>query len=317
LLEIERLGQRGEGVAHGERSMVYIPYALPGDVARVEVDGERGRLLEVVSPSPHRIAAFGEYYGECGGCAVQALAFDKYAAWKRNIVVEALAHAKIDVEVAPLVDAHGEGRRRATFHARVKRDALGRPTIDVGFMRARAHDIVNIDACPILSPQMAAAPRAAHAIALALVGLNKPLDILITATETGLDVDFRGTGEIDAPHMRKLVAEAERLDLARLSNHGAIVIERRAPQLAMGAAIIAPPPGAFLQATRAGEEVLARLAADGAGDARRAGELVLGWLVGGVVAVGLRVGVDHRQSSRTAAPGSVTSVSTRVTWSCS
>jgi 23S rRNA (uracil1939-C5)-methyltransferase len=276
LLEIERLGQRGEGVAHGERSMVYIPYAVPGDVARVEVDGERGRLLEVVSPSPDRIAAFCEYYGECGGCAVQAFAFDKYAAWKRNIVVEALAHAKIDVEVAPLVDAHGEGRRRATFHARVKRDALGRPTIDVGFMRARAHDIVNIDACPILSPQMAAAPRAAHAIALALVGLNKPLDILITATETGLDVDFRGTGEIDAPHMRKLVAEAERLDLARLSNHGAIVIERRAPQLAMGAAIIAPPPGAFLQATRAGEEVLARLAADGAGDIRRAADLFAG-----------------------------------------
>jgi 23S rRNA (uracil1939-C5)-methyltransferase len=108
------------------------------------------------------------------------------------------------------------------------------------------------------------------------VGLNKPLDILITATETGLDVDFRGTGEIDAPHMRKLVAEAERLDLARLSNHGAIVIERRAPQLAMGAAIIAPPPGAFLQATRAGEEVLARLAADGAGDIRRAADLFAG-----------------------------------------
>jgi 23S rRNA (uracil1939-C5)-methyltransferase len=275
-LDIERLGQRGEGVARTGRGLVFVPYALPGETVRAEVDGERGRLLEVVKPSADRIAPFCKYYGECGGCAVQALSFDKYAEWKRNIVVEALAHAKIETEIAPLVDAHGEGRRRATFHARVTHDALGRPTIEVGFMRARAHAIVDIDACPILSPQMAAAPRAAHAIALALVGLNKPLDILITATETGLDVDFRGTGEIDAPHMRKLVAEAERLDLARLSNHGAIVIERRAPQLAMGAAIIAPPPGAFLQATRAGEEILARLAADGAGDIRRAADLFAG-----------------------------------------
>jgi 23S rRNA (uracil1939-C5)-methyltransferase len=66
LLEIERLGQRGEGVAHGERSMVYIPYAVPGDVARVEVDGERGRLLEVVSPSPDRIASANTSQFLCG-----------------------------------------------------------------------------------------------------------------------------------------------------------------------------------------------------------------------------------------------------------
>ena len=80
LLEIERLGQRGEGVVHGERGMIYVPYALPGDVARVEVAGERGRLLEVVSPSPDRIPAFCEYYGECGGCAVQAIPCDLHGA---------------------------------------------------------------------------------------------------------------------------------------------------------------------------------------------------------------------------------------------
>ncbi|MFN3889093.1 MAG: class I SAM-dependent RNA methyltransferase [Beijerinckiaceae bacterium] len=276
ILEIERLGQRGEGVSRTDRGSVFTPYALPGDVARIEVDGERGRLLEIVQPSPDRIAPFCKYYGDCGGCAVQALAFEKYADWKRNLVVEALAHAKIAAPVAPLVDAHGQGRRRATFHARVDRDALGRPAVTVGFMRARAHDIVDIDECPVLAPQMAAAPRAAHAIALALVGLNKPLDVLVTATETGLDVDFRGSGQLDAPHVRKLVAEAERLDLARLSNHGAIVIERRAPQLAMGRAILAPPPGAFLQATRAGEETLARLAADAASGARRVADLFAG-----------------------------------------
>ena len=276
ILDIERLGQRGEGVARTDKGLVFVPQALPGDVVRADVEGERGRLIEIVKPSPDRIAPFCRYFGACGGCAVQTLAFDTYAAWKRNIVVEALAHAKLDAPVAPLVDAHGEGRRRATFHSRVQRDALGRPTVETGFMRARAHDIIDIGECPVLAPQMAGAPRVAHAIALALVGLNKPLDILITATDTGLDVDFRGTGELDGPHRQKLLGEAERLDLARLSNHGSVLIERRAPQLEMGAAIIAPPPGAFLQATRAGEEALARLAAEAAGDARRAADLFAG-----------------------------------------
>ncbi len=44
----------------------------------------------------------------------------------------------------------------------------------------------------------------------------------------------------------------------------------------MGRAIIAPPAGAFLQATREGEETLARLAAEGAGDIRRAADLFAG-----------------------------------------
>ncbi|MGH6822489.1 MAG: class I SAM-dependent RNA methyltransferase, partial [Methylocella sp.] len=50
---------------------------------------------------------------------------------------------------------------------------------------------------------------------------------------------------------------AQEHDLARLSNHGAIVISRRTPMLAMGKAMVAPPPGVFLQATEAAEETLA------------------------------------------------------------
>ncbi len=276
VLDIEKLGQRGEGVARTDRGLVFVPYALPGDTVRAEVEGERGLLIEVVKPSADRVAPFCEHYGVCGGCAVQALAQAPYAAWKRDVLVQALAHAKIETDVAPLVDAHGEGRRRATFHARVRRDALARATVECGFMRARAHDIVDIDECPVLAPQMTGAPRAARAIAVALAHLNKPLDIVVTATDTGLDVDVRGCGALDPAASARLLAEAERLDLARVSNHGSIVIERRAPQLAMGKALLSPPPGVFLQATREGEETLARLAVEAVEGARRVADLFAG-----------------------------------------
>lgn len=49
-LQIERLGRRGEGVASFEGRAVYVPYALPGETVTVEIDGERGRVDEVVSP---------------------------------------------------------------------------------------------------------------------------------------------------------------------------------------------------------------------------------------------------------------------------
>ncbi|WP_036257767.1 class I SAM-dependent RNA methyltransferase [Methylocapsa aurea] len=252
-LHVERLGQRGEGLARGPEGPVFIPYALADETIIAEVDGSRGRLVEIVTPSPNRIDPFCRYFSVCGGCAVQTLAAAPYAQWKQSLLVVALKQAGLAATVEPLVDAHGEGRRRATFHARV--DWTGKST--TGFMRARAHKIVEIDSCPVLAPAMLRAAPVARALAQALAGSGKPLDILVTATASGLDVDLKGHGPLSEDESRRLVRLALTQDLARLSNHGAIVFAQRTPMLAMGRTMVAPPPGAFLQATEAGEQALA------------------------------------------------------------
>jgi 23S rRNA (uracil1939-C5)-methyltransferase len=251
-LTIDRLGHRGEGVAQGPDGLIFIPYALAQETIIAEVDGSRGTLVEVLTPSPDRIVPFCRYFSRCGGCAVQTLSEDSYARWKRDLVAKALQRAGLTIEIAELVDAHGAGRRRATFHARY---AHGRA--EVGFTQARTHDIVEIESCPVLAPSMDRALPAARALAQALAGSAKPLDILVTATASGLDVDLKGHGPLGEGEMQSLVQIAIEHDLARLSNHGSIVIARRAPMLAMGKAMVAPPPGAFLQATETGEETLA------------------------------------------------------------
>jgi 23S rRNA (uracil1939-C5)-methyltransferase len=275
-LTIDRLGGRGEGIAHGPDGTVFVPYALPGDTIVAEVDGERGTLAQILTPGPDRVPAFCPSYGICGGCAVQALAAPAYADWKRGLLTGALVHAGIEAEVAPLADAHGEGRRRATFHARLGHDPRGRPRMDVGYMQARAHRIVDLDICPVLAPSMSGALAAARALATTLAPLQKPLDILVTGSREGLDIDVRGTGRLPPDVVRQLIRAAERLDLARLSNHGEVLIERRAPIQTMGGVPVVPPPGAFLQATQAGEEVLAGLVSAGVGDARRVADLFSG-----------------------------------------
>jgi hypothetical protein len=83
-LTIDRLGGRGEGVAQGPDGSIFVPYALAGETILAEVDGSRGKLAEVLTPSPHRIAPFCCYFSRCGGCAVQTLAADSYARWKRE-----------------------------------------------------------------------------------------------------------------------------------------------------------------------------------------------------------------------------------------
>lgn len=271
-LTIERLGARGEGVSRKAGGPVFVPYALPGETVLAEVDGDRGKLVEILAASADRIAPVCPLYGECGGCAVQTLRHESYLAWKRELLVDALRAARIETDVRACVDAHGAGRRRAVFHARV--DARGRAT--VGFMRARAHELIAIDSCPLFAPGLAGAPAAAQAIAQILADLGKPLDIAATATDAGLDIDIRGAGKIEFDLTQELIAAAATHDLARLSNHGVTLIERRQPLLEIGRAKIAPPAGGFLQATVAGERALADLVLAEIASGKRVADLFAG-----------------------------------------
>ena len=271
-LHIERLGARGEGVSHVGGGLVFTPYALPGDDILAEVDGERGKLVEIVKPSLDRIPAPCPHFGLCGGCAVQTLKPPAYAGWKRNLVVEALRNAGVEAEVSGLREAWGDGRRRATFHAR--NDQRDQP--HVGFMQARAHRIVEIDACPILAPDFSPAMPGLRKIAGILAPLDKPLDFVVTATRSGLDIDIRGCGNLDFAVEQALIAAASACDLARIANHGAILVERRPPSIRIGLATVNPPPGCFLQATEAGEKMLAHLVIEAVGAAKKAADLFCG-----------------------------------------
>jgi 23S rRNA (uracil1939-C5)-methyltransferase len=246
--------------------------ALPGERTLVKVDGKRAELVETLNPAPERAKPICPWFGTCGGCVAQHMSPSLYHAWKRGQVVEALEHEGVAVEVGDLVDAHGAGRRRATFHARFPHGQVD----EIGFMRARSHDIIAIDNCPLFSPGMAGAIQAAQALSGDLRGFMKPLDIGVTATLDGLDVDLRGSGPLGRAETQKLTQTADALDLARVSNHGEIVIERRSPRVAFGKALTRLPPGGFLQATEAGEAWLAEFAERAFAGAKRVADLFCG-----------------------------------------
>jgi len=272
---IDRLGQHGDGIAEGPDGPIYIPGALPGEIVAVDAmpgHPDRRRLVTVQRPSAQRIEPICRHFGVCGGCAMQHLAEQSYRNWKRDLVVTALSQADIDAPVAPLIDAHGEGRRRVVFHAR--RGAYD--VLQVGFSAARAHHIVPIDRCPILAKSLDGALNAAWAIAETLGSARKPLDIQFTATEQGLDVDIRGSGALTAPTMATLAGVAQRYDFARLTRHGELIAQMRTPALQMGGASVPLPPGAFLQATAQGEATLSRLVLDCCREADQIADLFAG-----------------------------------------
>jgi 23S rRNA (uracil1939-C5)-methyltransferase len=268
-VSIVALDAHGHGLtANGE----IVPGALPGERTLVKLEGKRAELVQTLTPAPERATPICPWFGTCGGCVAQHMSASLYRRWKRSLVVEALEREGVVAEVGDLVDAHGAGRRRATFHARFPH---GQPD-EIGFMRARSHDIIAIDACPLFSPGMADAIPAARALSADLRGVMKPLDIGVTATLDGLDVDLRGSGPLGRNETQKLTRTAEALDLARVSNHGEIVIERRPPRVAFGEALARLPPGGFLQATEGGEAWLAEFAERALADTKKIADLFCG-----------------------------------------
>lgn len=274
-LLIDHVAYFGDGVAALPGGNIYVPYTLGGETVEVaEVHGhpDRRKLIEVKQASHERIAPFCPHFTICGGCAIQHWQAAAYRAWKRNIVVETLAQAGIACEVAPLLDAHGSGRRRITLHARMGTHEV----LKVGYAAANSHDIIPIDRCPILDPALGGALDAAWAIAEVLRPMRKPLDIQFTATRGGLDVDVRGSGPVNAAMTAKLSAIVQAHRLARLTRHGELVLLRNPPVVAMGTAQVTLPPGSFLQATEAGEEALAALVLDHSRRAKHVADLFCG-----------------------------------------
>jgi 23S rRNA (uracil1939-C5)-methyltransferase len=274
-LTISRVGHRGDGIAETPAGPVFVPYTLAGESVEVEPfpgHPDRRHLVRVETASPERVTPVCPHFTVCGGCQTQHWDFARYREWKHGTVVEALRQAGLDAPVGDLIDAHGEGRRRAVLHAR--RSPHG--VLELGFMGYRAHHIVSIDRCPVLAPALAGAIPAAWALAEALGALKKPLDIQATVTDGGLDVDIRGSGPLRPQHSAALARLAEAHRLARLTRHGELIAQRAAPSVRMGMASVVLPPGAFLQATEAGEAVLARLVAEHAGNAKAVADLFCG-----------------------------------------
>jgi len=300
---IDHVGHFGDGVALVDGGNVYVPYTLEGETVEVgPVPGhhpDRRRLLAVERASAERIAPFCRHFGICGGCAIQHWDAQHYRAWKRDLVVKTLAQARLDCEMAPLIDAHGLGRRRITLHARVgPHDVL-----KVGFAAANSHDIIPVDRCPILDPGLDGALDAAWALAEPLISAGKPLDIQITATDNGLDVDVRGSGPLPASMISTLSRVAEQHRLARLTRHGELVLMRDPPTIAVGTARVTLPPGSFLQATVAGEETLAALVSGHCKRAKHIADLFCG-----VGPFSLRLAVKSRVSAFDSDAGAVTAL---------
>jgi len=277
-IEVTRVGSQGDGLATSPAGgPLFAPLTLPGDRVRVRVEGQRAEVVELLAPGPDRVQPPCPHFGACGGCALQHWADAPYLAWKAEQVRLALAKERIATEILPTFASPPGTRRRLALHAR----RGGKGGVRLGFKERRSWSLVEIGVCPISDPRLVAALPALKALAAPFLEHPKSAPTLhVTWTGAGLDVDVTGverkSGGLSADARMRAAEAASAGDMARVTLAGETVYGARQPVVKLGDAVVALPPGAFLQAVPLAEAAMARVACDAVAGAKAIADLYCG-----------------------------------------
>ena len=267
-VKIKRLGHLGDGIADGP---IYVPAALPGEVVSGVLDGDQLRDPKIDTPSDNRVKPPCSHAKSCGGCQLQHASDAFVSDWKRDVVRQALAAHGIAVDLGAPITSPPRSRRRATFSVRrTKKGALA------GFHMKASDTVIAVPNCQLVHPDLSAALPMVEALGVLGASRKGELSVLLTRTDTGLDVSVTGGKELDVALHQALSDLAREHDLARIAWDGEIALQRRAPVLRLGPADLTPPPGAFLQATKEGESALIDAVKQALSGAKRVADLFAG-----------------------------------------
>ncbi|MEY4984310.1 MAG: hypothetical protein RIR62_2576 [Pseudomonadota bacterium] len=270
-LTVERLGHLGDGIAQGPSGPVYVSGILPGEEVEGDLHGDRLHAPRIVTPSAQRVRPPCLHAKTCGGCLMQHASDAFVTGWKEGIVKGALAGQGLTAPFRPTVTSPPKSRRRATLAARkTKGGAL------IGFHQRGSDLIIPVPNCQLLHPDLMAAMPALEALTRLGGSRTAELDLTVTRSLAGPDVAVTGGKPLDPAMQLDLARIAETHGIARLTWGDEVVALRAQPMQRFGTALVAPPPGAFLQATAEGEAALLAAVRDAIGPARRVADLFAG-----------------------------------------
>jgi len=278
-LTINAVGAQGDGLSRlGDGKPAFVPLTLPGETVLAHMDGARGEVAEILTASPDRVEPVCRHFGACGGCALQHWAAEPYRAWKAEQIRIQLSMEGLETEILPTFAAPPASRRRVALHARKGGKGQG---ARLGFKERRSWNLVPIEECPVTDPRLVAAFPALARLAEPFLEHPKSAPTLhVTLTGTGLDIDVTGverkSGGLSADARMRAAMAASEGDFARVTLAGEIVYGARQPLVKLGPAVVALPPGAFLQAVPAAERAMVDFAVAQAQGASRIADLYCG-----------------------------------------
>ena len=160
-IELELTGFAAGGVAMGrapDGRIAFVEFGIPGERVIAEITAEESSYIEaravmVLEESPERVEPRCVYYGRCGGCQMQHIAYGEQLRLKTGVVREQMRRigrfedAEIDAVLREMIGMSDPWGYRNHMRFTVRRDG------DIGFMEHGTHRFLRVDHCEIANPE--------------------------------------------------------------------------------------------------------------------------------------------------------------------
>ncbi len=154
VVTIEKLSNLGTGIARIDGQVIFVENACPEDEVKIKMtkvnkNFANAKVIEIITPSPHRVKPFCPMHNVCGSCQMQFIDYAYQLALKKQMVEDAMRTiGNIDTPVnnpipSPEITAFRHKVQCPVSQTRVSKKIL------TGYYKPQSHEIVNIKYCPI------------------------------------------------------------------------------------------------------------------------------------------------------------------------
>ena len=160
-VQIEDIGNDGEGIGKVDGYTLFVKGAVVGDVAKVKVLKAKktygyAKVEELILPSPDRVEPKCVVAGKCGGCQLQHLSYERQLVYKEDKVknclqrIGGMAVEEIEQVIEPIIGMEEPFHYRNKAQYPVGTDKQGNPVM--GFYAGHSHNIMECMDCAIQEP---------------------------------------------------------------------------------------------------------------------------------------------------------------------
>ncbi|MFR1671968.1 MAG: 23S rRNA (uracil(1939)-C(5))-methyltransferase RlmD, partial [Candidatus Gastranaerophilaceae bacterium] len=153
-VKIEKLSNLGTGIAKVDGYVIFVENACPGDEVKIRItkankNYANAKVIEVITPSEHRVQPFCSMQKVCGACQLQFIDYDYQLELKRQIVEDAIRTiGNLDIEIPNPIASPDIKEYRHKIQYPISETKISKRLL-AGYYKPASHEIVNIKHCPI------------------------------------------------------------------------------------------------------------------------------------------------------------------------
>ena len=211
---IESLSPEGRGVSHIDGKTTFIAGALPGEQVKFVYDNVRakfseGHAIEVVKPSPERVAPKCEHAAICGGCSLQHMDPEAQIQHKQSVLLghfQNLANIQPIEVLPPLTGPVWGYRKKARLGVRYVRK---KERVLVGFREKNSSFLADIKQCEVLHPSVGYQLLSLSELIGSLACFDKVAQIEVAVDDIHTCLILRNLVEVNDDDQKKLADYAK------------------------------------------------------------------------------------------------------------